>query len=200
MADRNREAEDTLSFATVFLPRLFDFAVYYGVVELLNPRYEFALNMLRFRMLLIAGKCKSRLPLSRQCLVSLTEKAFANKEFLSQFCAKHGLGVPVLAEIAFVRIKRCRGKTEAWNTLTSAVVMQHFVFRGLGVEPMTFINDHQIERDLAIVSEMVQHSLCTEDNLAFFAAAELLPVTSHARLFLYMMGDKPGFSGIDPLS
>ena len=74
-------------------------------------------------MRLLATKGKTRLPVCRQFLVSLTEKAFANKKFRSQVCAKHGLSVPVLAEIAFVTIKRCRRKTEARNTLTSAVVI-----------------------------------------------------------------------------
>ena len=58
---------------------------------------------------------------------------------------------------------------------------------------MTFINDRHIEIILAIVSEKArQHSLCTEDNLAFSAAGELLPV-SNAGLIFYMLGYKPGF-------
>ena len=59
------------------------------------------------------------------------------------------------------------------------------------MEPMTFINDRQIEAFLAIVFEKVwQHSLRTEDDLTVSAAAEFLPV-SNPRLIYYMLGYEP---------
>ena len=65
---------------------------------------------------------------------------------------------------------------------------------------MTFINDRHMEMILPIVAKKAwQHSLCAEDNLALFAAAELIP-GANARLIFYMLGDEPrffGYSAID---